>query len=433
MDGSCHCRPGWTLPDCSKKIPPGAWRVRSDFSLGSEGWRSHNNSCAGVLETMVSNVPDVGHPDAVAKAIRGACANDGDGGDGGVEWDGAAGHLYLTDRLPSDGPGEIGYFRAPGKFLGDRLASAYDGTLSYELYLAGGGDASRGAGAPVGVPHAPDTDAERAPDVILVGGRPRYGLDLPPWDVWDKHSAYEWCRANFPELALNPRWSKRRLVDVVEAYLDTPQVVLGIRAPRGGKHHPPGACVAEHCSVNFNFDLREDAGWVNLATTPSGFGWFSDGDDDENARERGPGWIRAVEGTEYVGKAPGAPYDPFAGNRPRGYRDVPGRRPRPRSFRFRRESRRRRRPRVDLGTRRRREGPVSRRSLRPRRRRRRGCRRCAEGCLLRGCRRRVHIGVARGGVSERRAPRDAGRVPLGDVPGGWRVRGDVVGRGGGQR
>ena len=131
--------------------------------------------------------------------------------------------------------------------------------------------------------------------------------------MWDKHSAYEWCRANFPELALNPRWSKRRLVDVVEAYLDAPQVVLGIRAPRGGKHHPPGACVAEHCSVNFNFDLREDAGWVNLATTPSGFGWFSDGDDDENARERGPGWIRAVEGTEYVGKAPGAPYDPFAG------------------------------------------------------------------------------------------------------------------------
>ena len=46
---------------------------------------------------------------------------------------------------------------------------------------------------------------------------------------------------------------------------------------------------------------------------PPGFGWFSDGDDDENARERGPGWIRAVEGTEYVGKAPGAPYDPFAG------------------------------------------------------------------------------------------------------------------------
>ena len=150
-------------PDCSKKIPPGAWRVRSDFSLGSEGWRSHNNSCAGVLETIVSNVPEIGHPDAVAKAIRGgACANDGDGGDGGVEWDGAAGHLYLTDRLPSDGDGEIAYFRAPGKFLGDVLSTAYDGTLSYELYL-GGGDASRGAGAPVGVPHAPDTDAERAP------------------------------------------------------------------------------------------------------------------------------------------------------------------------------------------------------------------------------------------------------------------------------
>ena len=313
MDGSCHCRPGWTLPDCSKKIPPGAWRVRSDFSLGSEGWRSHNNSCAGVLETIVSNVPEIGHPDAVAKAIRGACANDGDGGDGGVEWDGAAGHLYLTDRLPSDGDGEIAYFRAPGKFLGDVLSTAYDGTLSYELYLAGGGDASRGAGAPVGVPHAPDTDAERAPDVILVGGRPRYGLDLPPWDVGintRRTSGVARISGAGAQPSVEQTW---RLVDVVEAYLDTPQVVLGIRAPRGGKHHPPGACVAEHCSVNFNFDLREDAGWVNLATTPSGFGWFSDGDDDENARERGPGWIRAVEGTEYVGKAPGAPYDPFAG------------------------------------------------------------------------------------------------------------------------
>jgi hypothetical protein len=49
MDGSCHCRPGWTLLDCSKKVWDGGV-VRSDFSESSEGWRVHNNSCPGLLE-----------------------------------------------------------------------------------------------------------------------------------------------------------------------------------------------------------------------------------------------------------------------------------------------------------------------------------------------------------------------------------------------
>ena len=64
----------------------------------------------------------------------------------------------------------------------------------------------------------------QAPDVVLVGGKPRHRIELPPWDIWDKHSVYEWSRQNFPELPLNLRWSKERLVRTVEAYLDTPQV-----------------------------------------------------------------------------------------------------------------------------------------------------------------------------------------------------------------
>jgi hypothetical protein len=60
--------------------------------------------------------------------------------------------------------------------------------------------------------------------VVLVGGKPRHRIELPPWDIWDTHSVYEWSRQNFPELPLNLRWSKERLVRTVEAYLDTPQV-----------------------------------------------------------------------------------------------------------------------------------------------------------------------------------------------------------------
>ena len=240
MDGGCHCRPGWTLPDCSKKIPPARARPERFFArLG--GLAIAQQLVRGRVGDGGVQRSHVGDPDMVAKAIRGRCVDDGDGGDGGFEWDGAGGYLYLTDRLPSDGPGEIAYFRAPGN------SSAINSWRRRRHALVRALPRRRRRrveerGAPVGVPHAPDTDAELAPDVILVGGRPRHGLEPPPWDVWDKHSAYEWCRANFPELALNPRWSKRRLVDVVEAYLDTPQVVLGIRAPRGGKHHPPGAC-----------------------------------------------------------------------------------------------------------------------------------------------------------------------------------------------
>ena len=61
--------------------------------------------------------------------------------------------------------------------------------------------------------------------------------------------------------------------------------MLGIRAARV-PHYPPETCVAEHCSVNFNFDLVETAGWFNLPTIPQGFGWSDfDPDVDESADE----------------------------------------------------------------------------------------------------------------------------------------------------
>ena len=139
-------------------------------------------------------------------------------------------------------------------------------------------------------------------------------MELPPWDIWDKHSVYEWSRENFPELPLNVRWSKDRLVRTVEAYLDTPQVVLGIRALRV-PHYPPETCVAEHCSVNFNFDLIETAGWFNMHTIPQGFGWsdVDPGDRDERGDREARDFVFQTDGTEYVGKKAGAPYDPFAG------------------------------------------------------------------------------------------------------------------------
>jgi hypothetical protein len=213
LDGSCHCRPGWTLLDCSKvwgfpihfHVPP-PWAgpipdypdclpnthhdrltlsalivakfldlekgivTRSDFSLGDEGWRVHNNSCLGSLDFVdgetkglfdvldslgvgKERATDRGYydgyfeangfgsqsssePDSVRNqilnaayqhaAIRGDCHDDGDGGDAGLEWDGSSGYLYLTDKLPNDDStkGELAFFRAPGKFLGKGLSQS---------------------------------------------------------------------------------------------------------------------------------------------------------------------------------------------------------------------------------------------------------------------------------------------------------------------
>ena len=169
LDGSCHCRPGWTLLDCSKFVDLEKGVVtRSDFALGPEGWRVHNNSCLGVLDVVDSEIRGLydvldslgyaperdayeGYRDALAAgsvssananatfagngtngdspaavseayrhaATRGACHDDGDGGDAGLEWDGSSGYLYLTDRLPGAAASD---FFAPGKVSGDSAA-----------------------------------------------------------------------------------------------------------------------------------------------------------------------------------------------------------------------------------------------------------------------------------------------------------------------
>jgi hypothetical protein len=219
-------------------------------------------------------------------AVRGACVDDGDAGDAGLQWDGSSGYLYLTDLLPNDDAekGELAFFRAPGSFLGDAFAAFYGGVLTYELYVAGGGDARRNAGPPPTAPHVPGSPEAETPDAYLIGGVPRVGLEIPPWDAWTKTRALEWTRARFPELAVDARWSKSRLVATVEAYLDTPQIFLGIRAPRQ-RHYPPEVCLEEHCSLNFAFDIREGAGWRNYPAVRSGFGWFGSGADADSYPE----------------------------------------------------------------------------------------------------------------------------------------------------
>ena len=361
LDGSCHCRPGWTLLDCSVFIDLEKGVVtRSDFALGSEGWRVYNNSCLGVLDAVDAETPSAAEAserrgetldrdayegfrtfadgsnsnsntseafEASARATRGACHDDGDGGDAGLEWDGSSGYLYLTDRLPGDDAarGELAFFRAPGKFLGDVFADAYNGTLTYELYLAGGGDASRNAGATPTTPHEPGSAAFETPDVFLIGGAARVGLEIPPWDAWSKTRVVEWSRSKFPELKLDARWAKARVVATVEAYLDAPQVTLGIKAPRA-RYYPPEVCLEEHCALNFAFDLHENAGWMNHPSFPAGFGWAdvrvsenlpsqATGGDSSNLR-RDPS-AYTVETTRWLGEDYGVTsgqsrYSPFA-------------------------------------------------------------------------------------------------------------------------
>ena len=66
-------------------------------------------------------------PEICLARIRGRCEGDADAsGSGGLEWDGASGYLYLTDRTPSDQPGELAYFRAPGRARRILLATSLD-------------------------------------------------------------------------------------------------------------------------------------------------------------------------------------------------------------------------------------------------------------------------------------------------------------------
>ena len=175
MDGQCYCRPGWTLPDCSKKIWDGGI-IRSDFSLSSEGWRVHNNSCRGKFEYVEGAEMD--HGASRAATIRGRCLGDGDG-DSGLEWDGASGFLYLTDRLRGTDRARLRTFAPPPS------SRATDSTTR-QRHAGRTSCTSRGAGIRFetprrrrATPHEPGSDAEQSPDVILVGGKPRHWWSCP--------------------------------------------------------------------------------------------------------------------------------------------------------------------------------------------------------------------------------------------------------------
>ena len=350
--------------------------TRSDFALGSEGWRVHNNSCLGVLDTVDAEIPGVfdalasrgGHgsdrdtyegfldagggaprnasfdawlPSSIPTlssnasyafeetaayrhaATRGACHDDGDGGDAGLEWDGSSGYLYLTDRLPADDAGRANSrFSARRGSSGRRLRRRLQRHADVRAVPRWRGDALRNAGATPSTPHEPGSVEFETPDVYLIGGAPRVGLEIPPWDAWSKTRVVEWSRAKFPELKLDARWAKARVVATVEAYLDAPQITLGIKAPRR-RYYPPEVCLEEHCALNFAFDLHEDAGWMN--TPPSRRGSVgrtyasprpasqATGGDAENLK-RDPS-AYTVETTEYVGETYGDEnthaYSPF--------------------------------------------------------------------------------------------------------------------------
>jgi len=50
---------------------------------------------------------------------------------------------------------------------------------------------------------------------------------LPDLHSGEKEEIYNWSRETFPELKLNVRWSKQRLLHTVKSYMRTPQVYLG--------------------------------------------------------------------------------------------------------------------------------------------------------------------------------------------------------------
>jgi len=260
--------------------------VRSTFADGPDGWRSYNNShhCPG----GVNKVRGVDR-DEMVLAFSDRCQNNFTDG-GGIHWDEAMQHLYLSDRLPYDrGGAERMYFRAPPKFLGDHMG-LYNHTLTYDLH------AVLADGTTGGTPHS-DTSA----DVILVGGRPTYSGEVPDFVLTDKFILYDWSRAQFPELPLNIQWSKGRLVSIIEQYMATPQVFLAISTDevaadpdRVGIRDTPVTCQYSECITNFNFDFREGAGWVNIPTIPSGFGW-----------SRGNPYVNIRDNTVYVGGTEG--------------------------------------------------------------------------------------------------------------------------------
>lgn len=297
MDGSCSCKPGWSFIDCSQANPT-EFIVKSDFTDGPEGWTVYNNSCPG---TFASSIFDTNKYDTFAVhselLMRGECNNAFSGGDSGLLWEGISGHLHLTDKLPGDGLSELAYLRAPAKFTGDLLMqNAYGASITYSLHLVA---PVANAASNAGSQHVEDAQTS-AYDIILMGGRPRYRLDVPVWGT--KEQVYEWSREYFPELGLNLNMARTQLIAIVEQYLSTPQVFLGYKVSSSTKGYPPSACSSGTCGLNFKVDITEVGGaWKNIPPMLSGFKWSND-----------PA-VHYLDGTVYSDRTDGVPYDPFQG------------------------------------------------------------------------------------------------------------------------
>ena len=304
LDGSCLCHvaqtglsgsAGWALADCSLLL--GAPLARTNFTVSAAGWRALNNSCAATALAVRGGAVDLGGPAASASALASDCvpAANGVGGDAGLGWDPSTGCLVLADELPFDSfaSGELAYLRAPPPFLGNQLR-AYGGALAWSMHSV--------AGDPAGAAAHP---ARYAPDAVLLGGLPLFNLTPPALAQLSKLGVVAWSRARFPELGLNPRWSRSRLRHTLQAYLSTPQLVLHYYAPRPGGASasvsaPLPGCVGEVCPLNFAATLAPEGGWLNApgGLPPGPWRWAG-----SRGGEVDPG---RSEGTPFVTLSPSA-------------------------------------------------------------------------------------------------------------------------------
>ena len=292
IDGTCRCRPGWTLPDCSKRS--GSLLVSSDFLSGPDGWTMLNNTCLGDLKVVTGSQSEQG---VGLKAKLGYCGTVA-GKQNGLFWDEKQRKLLAADLLPQDRlqEGEIHYFRAPQKFLGDKL-HIYGQDIVYSLHVADSLHVKNRLGESRDIMFR---------DIILVGGVPWYNMTLPDLlHSGEKEEIYEWSRETFPELKLNVRWSKQRLLHTVTSYMRTPQVFLGFDVLQvldqllnaTSAKETFARCLGDECSVNLNVRVDELSGWVNLPTIPAGFGWTG----RNSRRESSDRFVNVREDTEYTG------------------------------------------------------------------------------------------------------------------------------------
>ena len=129
---------------------------------------------------------------------------------------------------------------------------------------------------------------------------------MPDLHSGEKEEIYNWSRETFPELKLNVRWSKQRLLHTVKSYMRTPQVYLGfdvlqdlsqVLNATSAAQERFARCMGDECAMNLNVRLDELSSWANLPTIPAGFGWTG-----RNARrESADRFVNVREDTEYTG------------------------------------------------------------------------------------------------------------------------------------